>query len=326
MVTPRWVHNTSSPIALANLLDYLVRLPRLQGARGGIFDAGGPERLTYADMMRRLARLLGRRVPLIIPAGVATPRLSARWLWLVTAVPVSVARTLIAGLQGDVRAHDDELRRQLPQRMLDFEESVQQVFAAEDRHEIQARWTESVYPAFTLRSEHAYYAKRADGSASTAASPEAVWSVVRRIGGRNRYFGADLLWWLRETADWMIGGRGRHRGRRDPEDLRLGDHVDSWTVVGLEPSRRLTLMMRMRAVGSGVLEFDLEPLDDGGTHLTVTAYWQPEGVAGLVYWYALFPAHLFIFDSMVRNICRLAEHAEPAGASRAVVRTPHDRA
>ena len=310
MLTPHWVHRSSPPIALENLLDYLVRLPQVPEAQGRIFDAGGPETLTYADMMRKLARLSGLRTPLILKAHVATPRLSARWLWLVTAVPVSVARALIGALQSDIEADDAELRRLLPLRLLDFDESVRAVFAAESRHEVHARWTESVYPLGTLSSEHAYYAKRADGTADSAASPDAVWRVVKRIGGKNRYYGADLLWWLRETADWMIGGRGRHRGRRDADDLRVGDHVDSWTVTGLEPGRRLTLMMGMRAVGAGVLEFDLEPRDGGGTRLTATAYWQPEGVAGLIYWYALFPAHLFIFDNMTRNICRLAEQPQ----------------
>jgi len=307
MVTPRWVHHGTTPIALQNLIEYLVRLPRAPGAGGRIFEAGGPEVLTYADMMRTLARLSGRRRPVILPVPVATPRLSARWLWLVTAVPVSVARALITGLYSDPAADDGALRGLVPQRLLTFEESVQAVFDAESRNEVHARWTESVYPLGTLRSEHAYYAKRADGSAVTAASPEAVWQVVRRIGGKNRYYGADLLWWLRETFDWMIGGRGRHRGRRHPDDLRVGDHIDSWTVAGIEPGRRLTLMMGMKAVGSGVLEFDLDPLDDGGTRLRATAYWQPQGVSGLVYWYALFPAHLFICDNMTRNICRRAE-------------------
>ncbi len=307
MVTPRWVHRRSPPIALDDLLDYLVRLPGVPDACGRIFEAGGPESLTYAEMMRRLARLSGRRTPRILKVPVSTPRLSARWLWLVTAVPVSVARAMIEDLESDLDVDDDDLRKLLPQPLRNFEQSVQAVFDAEERHEVHARWTESVYPIGALRSEHAYYAKRADGSTVTAASPAAVWQVVRRIGGRNRYYGADLLWWLRETADWMLGGPGRHRGRRDSEDLRLGDHIDSWTVVGLEPGRRLTLMMGMKAVGSGVLEFDLEPLDDGGTRLTATAYWQPQGVSGLVYWYALFPAHLFIFDNMTRNICRLAE-------------------
>lgn len=315
MVTPRWVHQKSPPIALENLLEYLVRLPLIPEAQGRIFDAGGPEVLTYADMMRTLARLAGKRKPLIIPVPVLTPRLSSRWLWLVTAVPTSVARALIGGLKHDFTAKDAELRQLVPQKLLNFEESVQAVFDAEDRHEVQARWTEGAFPMRGHRREHAFYAKRADGTTVTEASPDAVWQVVKRIGGRNRYYGADLLWWLRETLDWIIGGPGRNRGRRDADDLRIGDHVDSWTVVGLEPGRRLTLMMGMKALGSGVLEFDLEPLDNGGTQLTATAYWHPAGVGGLVYWYSLFPAHLFIFDNMTRNICKRAEQQEQLAPS-----------
>ncbi len=307
MVTPRWVHRKSPPIALENLLEYLVRLPQVPEALGRIFDSGGPELLTYADMMRTLARLAGKPPPRIFPVPVLTPALSSRWLWLVTAVPTSVARALIGGLKHDFTADDAELRRLVPQRLLNFEESVQAVFDTEDRHEVQARWTEGAYPMRGHRREHAFYAKRADGSAETRASPAAVWQVVKRIGGKNRYYGADLLWWMRETIDWLLGGPGRHRGRRDADELRVGDHVDSWRVVGVEPDRRLTLMMGMRAMGSGVLEFDLEPLANGGTRLTATAYWHPAGVGGLVYWYSLFPAHLLIFDRMTRNICRLAE-------------------
>ena len=307
MVTPRWVRRRSPPIALDNLLEYLVRLPQTPDALGRIFEAAGPEDLTFTDMMQTFARASGRHPPLIIPVPFSTPRLSSRWLWLVTAVPTASARALVSGLKSDFVAHDAELRQLLPQRLLNFEESVRAVFEAEKRHEVKARWIDGAYPMRGLRGEYAYYAKRADGSAVTSASPSAVWEVVRRIGGKNRYYGADLLWWLRETMDWVIGGPGRHRGRRDPVDLRIGDKVDSWTVVGLETERRLTLMMGMRALGSGVLEFDLEPRADGGTRLTATAYWHPAGVGGLAYWYALFPAHLFIFDNMTRNICRLAE-------------------
>ena len=307
MVTPRWVHRKSPPIALENLLEYLVRLPALPQAQGRIFDVGGPEVLTYGEMMRTVAVKAGKRPPLIIPVPVLTPALSARWLWLVTAVPAPVARALIGGLKHDFTASDAEARRLVPQRLLNFEEAVQAVFDAEDRHEVQASWTEGAFPMRGHRREHAFYAKRADGTAETAASPEAVWQVVKRIGGRNRYYGADLLWWLRETLDWMLGGPGRHRGRRDPDELRIGDLVDSWRVTGLDPNRSLTLMMGMKAAGSGVLEFDLEALPAGGCRLTATAYWHPAGFWGLAYWYALFPAHLFIFDRMTRNICRLAE-------------------
>ena len=307
MVTPRWVHRKSPPIALDNLLEYLVRLPDIPEAQGRIFDVGGPEVLTYGEMMRILAVMAGKRPPTIIPVPVLTPALSARWLWLVTAVPTSVARALIGGLKHDFTADDAEARRLVPQHLLTFAESVKAVFDAEDRHEVQASWTEGAFPMRGQRREHAFYAKRANGTAETPASPDAVWQVVKRIGGKNRYYGADLLWWLRETLDWMVGGPGRQRGRRDPDELRVGDFVDSWRIVGVEANRRLTLMMGMKATGSGVLEFDLEPLADGGTRLTATAYWHPAGFWGLAYWYALFPAHLFIFDRMTQNICRLAE-------------------
>ena len=307
MVTPQWVHRRSPPIALENLLEYLVRLPMIRGTLGRVFEAGGPELLTYADMMRTLARVAGKRPPLIIPVPVLTPALSSRWLWLVTAVPTPVARALVTGLKHDFFADDADLRRLVPQRLLTFEESVQAVFDAEERHTVQAHWTEGAYPMRGHRREHAFYAKRADGSTDTMASPAQVWAVVKRIGGKNRYFGADLLWWARETIDWLFGGPGRNRGRRDPDDLRVGDRVDSWHVVGDEPDRRLTLMMGMKAWGSGVLEFDLEPLPGGGTRVTATAYWHPAGLLGLLYWYALFPAHLFIFDRMTQNICERAE-------------------
>ena len=306
MITPRWVHRKSPPIALENLLEYLVRLPALPEAAGRTFDAGGPETLTYADMMRRLARAAGRRPPRIIPVPVLTPTLSSYWLRLVTAVPTPVARALIGGLKNDYVADDHALKELIPQPLLDFEASVRAVFDAEDHHAVEARWVEGAYPLRAYRREYAYYAKRASGSATGDVPPAAVWDVVAGIGGDNRYYCADALWWLRETIDWMLGGPGRNRGRRDPRELRVGDRIDSWHVIGLEPGRRLTLVFGMRAPGAAVLEFEIEPLAGRGCRLTVTGYWHPAGVWGLAYWYALVPAHLFIFECMARRIVRLA--------------------
>jgi len=306
MITPRWVQAKSPPIALENLLEYLARLPQVPEAEGCIFDCGGPETLTYAEMMRRLAVIAGKKPPRIIPVPVLTPRLSSYWLALVTAVPTSIARALIGGLKHDFHADDTELRRLVPQRLLDFDESVRAVFAAEESHTVQARWTEGAFPIRGYRREHAFYAKRAGGSADTAASPEQVWNVVKRIGGANGYYCADFLWWLRETFDWMIGGPGRNRGRRDPEELRVGDHVDSWHVIGIEPGRRLTLSFGMKAPGSGIVEIQLESLGSGGTRLAITSYWHPAGVWGLIYWYAFLPAHRVVLDCMARHMCERA--------------------
>jgi len=306
MLTPRWVRAKSPPIALDNILEYLTRVLALSETAGGIYDAAGPETLTYDAMMREIARQAGRR-PLIIPVPVLSPELSAYWLKFVTAVPTNVARALIGGLKHDFRADDAELRRLVPQRLLTFRESVEAALEAERRQAVAARWTEGAFVFRNYRMDYAYYAKRASGSAVTTASPAAVWRVVSGIGGKNRYFYANVLWKIREVADWLVGGAGLKYGRRHPTDLRVGDTVDSWRVIGVDPGRRLTLMFGMKAPGAGVLEFDIAPEPDQRTRVTATAYWHPAGVWGLLYWYAMFPAHLFIFDGMTRAIARRAE-------------------
>jgi uncharacterized protein YbjT (DUF2867 family) len=305
MVTPRWVRAKSPPIALDNLLEYLVRIAFVTEAAGRTYDAGGPEVLSYEDMMRQLADAAGKRRPLIVPVPVLSPRLSSYWLGLVTAVPASVARALIGGLKHDFAADDAELRRLVPQRLLTFRESVETAFAAERAHTVAARWTEGAFSMRGFRHDHAYYAKKASGSALADAPPAAVWRQVTAIGGDNRYYYMNGLWWLREFMDWCVGGPGFTRGRRHPTELRVGDVIDYWTVVGLEPERRLTLHFGMKAPGTGVLEFELEPVGER-TRVTITAYWHPRGIWGLAYWYALVPAHLFIFRGWTRAIAQRA--------------------
>jgi uncharacterized protein YbjT (DUF2867 family) len=310
MITPRWVRAKSPPIALENLLEYLVRAPELEETRGRILDAAGPEELTYAEMMRTLADLAGKRRPRIIPVPFLSPRLSSYWLRFVTSVPTNVARALIEGLKHDFTADAEPIRRLIPQRLLDFRESVEAVFEAERKARVKARWTEGAFAMRKGRIDYAYYAKRASGSAVAKASPAAVWGVVSAIGGENRYFYLNSLWSLREILDWAVGGPGLSRGRRHPTELRVGDKIDSWDVIGVEPERRLTLAFGMRAPGAGVLEFELSPLAEGRTRVTATAYWHPAGVWGLMYWYSLEPAHRIIFDGLTREICRRAEQAE----------------
>jgi uncharacterized protein YbjT (DUF2867 family) len=307
MTTPRWVRASSPPIALDNLLEYLVRLAFLPEARGRTFDAGGPELVTYEDMMRQLAEVAGKRPPLIVPLPVLSPRLSSYWLGLVTAVPTAVARALIGGLKHDFTAEDAALRELVPQRLLGVREAIQTAFETERAHRVAARWSEGAFPVRDHQHDIAYYAKRAGGEAETSAPPEAVWRQVTAIGGDHRYGYMNVLWTVREFMDWCVGGSGLSRGRRDPDSLRLGDTIDSWTVLGMDPPRRLTLKFGMKAPGAGVLEFDLEALPDGGTRLRATAYWHPKGFWGLAYWYSLVPAHLFIFRGWTRALVRQAE-------------------
>jgi uncharacterized protein YbjT (DUF2867 family) len=307
MVTPRWVFARSPPIALCNLLEYLVIAPALEATANRVLDAAGPQELTYAQMMCILAETAGRRAPWIVPVPVLTPRLSSYWLRFVTAVPTNVARALIEGLKHDFRAQPDALRRLVPQRLLDFRESVEAAFAAERNAEVQARWTEGAFNMRQRRLDYAYYAKRAGGSAEARAPASAVWDLVAAIGGDNRYYYLNALWTVREVMDWAVGGRGLARGRRHPTEVRVGDRIDSWTVIGVDPGRRLTLAFGMRAPGAGVLELEVTPLAPDRTRLAATAYWHPAGVWGLLYWLSMEPAHQVVFQGMTRAICRRAE-------------------
>lgn len=310
MVTPRWVQSRSSPIALDNLLDYLVAVARLDEAAGQVYDVAGPEYLTYEALMRQYGEAVGKR-PRILRVPVLTPTLSSYWLGLVTAVPANIARALIGGLKHDLPADDAPLRRLVPLKLLTFREAVQAALRAEQQHTVAARWSEGLLMFRGFRLDNAFYAKRASGRASGPVPAAAVWDTVATIGGDHGYYALGWLWRLRAVFDWLIGGPGLTRGRRHPTALRIGDRIDYWTVLALEPGRRLTLHFGMRSPGSGVLEFEVDPGDAGPgpprTTLTITAYWHPRGVWGLLYWYALVPAHLVVFDRMARAMLRQAE-------------------
>jgi len=311
MVTPRWVRSLSPPIALENLLTYLVGVAFQPEAAGRIYDAAGPEQVSYEDMMRCLADVAGRRRPLIYPVPVLSPGLSSYWLGLVTAVPSSIARALIGGLSHDFGADDTALRALVPQRLLTLRESIEAAFEAERDHRVPARWTEGAFALRGLRHDVAYYAKHVTASAEARASAAAVWRQVTAIGGANRYYYMNGLWFLRELLDWLVGGPGLTRGRRHPTELRVGDMIDYWTVLGLEPERRLTLHFGLKAPGAGVLEFRLDPLEQARTRVTVTAYWHPQGVWGIAYWLSLVPIHQFLFKGWTAEIAARAERDQP---------------
>lgn len=306
MVTPRWVQSRSSPIALSNLLEYLIRVPHLAQTAGGIYDVAGPEFLSYEQLMRQFGDLVGKR-PRIYPVPVLTPNLSAYWLGLITAVPANIASALIQGLKHDIAADDAAIRALVPQRLLTFKESVEAAFEAEREHTVAARWSEGAFNVRRFRHDYAYYAKRAGGSAESTASAAALWKVLTGLGGDTRYFTMDWIWTIRELLDWLVGGAGFTRGRRDPNELRLGDTIDYWTVVGIEPERRLTLDFGLKAPGAGILEFEVTPGGGGRNRVSVVAYFHPQGIWGLLYWLVLMPFHLFIFKAMTREIARRAE-------------------
>jgi uncharacterized protein YbjT (DUF2867 family) len=317
MITPKWVRSRTPPIALGNLLEYLARVPEVPQTAGKTYDVAGPEMLSYEDLMRQFGECVGKR-PGLLPVPVLSPGLSSRWLGLVTSVPSAVARALIGGLSHDIPAQPEPLRRLVPQDLLNFREAVRESLQMERDNAVAGRWIEGALMFRGFRSDHAYYAKKSCGQATTGASLENIWKVVCSIGGRNRYFYMNALWTLRELMDWLVGGPGFMRARRDPCELRVGDYVDSWQVVAMEPGRRLTLGFGMRAPGSGVLEFELMPQGERNV-LSATLYWHPAGVWGLLYWHALAPLHTFILEGMSSAIVRRAERLCNAEDDRVVV-------
>jgi len=301
MVTPRWVRSFTQPIALDDLIEYLVRLPETEPPGSHTYDVGGPEVVRYQDLLTRFARAVGRRL-LILPVSVLSPRLSSYWLDLVTAVPSSVARPLIDGLRHDLVVDPAaDLRTRIPIELRTYEQAVSAALEAERTAHLPARWTEGSFAMRDYRAEVSFYSRGERVERTCNAPPEAVWGVVSSIGGSNGWYYASWLWSLRGLLDRLAGGVGRRRGRRHPTDVRIGDALDFWRVVGVEPGRRLTLLAEMKLPGIAILEFEVAPAGQG-TRIVTSAHFHPAGAAGLLYWYALWPIHKRIFAGLTNAI------------------------
>lgn len=300
MLTPRWVRSRSQPIALAQLVEYLARLPEREPL-AEIYDAVGPETLSYEELLRQFARVAGRRL-MIVPLPVLSPRLSSYWLDLVTAVPARIARPLIDGLRHDLLASDPEpLRELIALPLQTYEQAIREALAAEERETVPIRWTEGAFGYRRQRHELSWYGKSARFGAQSDAPPGRVWERICSVGGERGWYYATWIWRLRGLIDRALGGVGMRRGRRDPRRLRVGDPLDFWRVAAVEPGRRLTLLAEMKLPGSAVLELSVEP-SAGGSRVEVEAHFHPAGVWGLLYWYALWPVHMRIFAGLARGL------------------------
>ena len=306
MVTPRWVRSRTQPIALRDLLEYLVRVAEIPETAGHIYDVGGPEILSYAEMMQQFAHVNGKRIR-ILPLPVLTPRLSAYWLDLVTAVPANIARPLIEGLRHDLLASDEAIRVLIPLDLHSYSDAIRQALETERAEATPARWTEGSLAYRAARPDVSYFSKRTGATTTTTASVAAAWLAITALGGRRGWPAYSWLWRLRALFDRLIGGPGMRRGRRHPTDVHVGDIIDWWRVVALEPGRRITLLAEMRMPGSAVLELEATPNAAGGATITVAAYFNPAGVWGLLYWLALIPIHRRIFAELAGGLARRAE-------------------
>lgn len=333
MVTPRWVSTECQPIAVRNVLHYLVACLSTPATEGRPLDIGGPEVLAYRELMRIMAEELGLRRRLVIPVPVLTPRLSAFWIHLVTPISYHSAVPLVEGLRNRAVCLDDEACRLMPQRMLTVREGIRLALERVEQRDVETVWSSagSVPENQDWSGGRVFTDTR---SLDLEVPPAAVYRAVCRIGGANGWYSTDRLWWLRGVLDRLAGGPGLRRGRRDPERLSFGDVVDFWRVIGLEPNRALRLRAEMKLPGEAMLEFAVEPRDAQNgplppeaadraprSRLTQTARFRPRGLAGVLYWYAVLPFHGIVFHQMLNGIRfaaeRLAATPEPSAQPRA---------
>ena len=310
MVTPRWVSTPCQPIAVRNVLHYLVACLEVEETCGRDLDIGGADVKTYREVMQIMAAALGLRRRVILPVPVLTPRLSSLWIHLVTPLSKEIARPLAEGLRNPVVCRNDEAQRLMPQRLLTIAEAIEAAVGKHARSEVETSWSDA--GPIPGDPDWAGGTVFQDTRSLTVAAPvAAVWTTVCRIGGSHGWYGARWLWWVRGAIDRALGGPGLRRGRRHPEHVQYGDALDFWRVVGVEAGRELRLRAEMRLPGEAELDFYLEPVDETTTRLTQVARFKPRGLAGLAYWAAVFPFHAVVFRGMLRGLQREAEAAAP---------------
>lgn len=304
LTPPRWVRSRTTPIALENLLYYLLRLLDHPSREHRVFEAAGPETLSYQQQFIRFMAVSGKRRPLI-PVPFPIRWISVWFLNVITSVPPTTAKALIQGLKHDLIADDRALRALIPQPLIAFDEAVRRTLKEEEQLVNSSDWGYDAQAFARWRPEYGYYPKQAGCTVNTSASSGALWEVINQIGGKEGYFFGNVLWKTRGAMDLLVGHR-LAKGRPERAYLQTGDAVDSWKVIIVEPEKQLTLLFGMKAPGLGRLSFTLR---DKGDHrdLDVRAWWHPHGMPGLFYWLLMIPAHLFIFRGMARRIAHLAE-------------------
>jgi len=326
MITPRWVTNRVQPIAVRDVLRYLVEAVDLPAGINRGFDIGGPDVLTYADLMHHFAAVAGLRRRVIMPLRVLTPRLSAHWVGLVTPVPHAIARPLVASLAHEAVCHEHDIDALIPPPptgLIGVDEALQLAQAKVRDAAVETRWSGAVWPgaaspADPLPSDPDWSGGsvyRDVRSRASSAPPEQLWRVIESVGGANGWYSFPLAWAVRGWLDRAVGGAGLNRGRRDPAHLRLGEALDFWRVDEISPGRLLRLRAEMRLPGVAWLELCAEPTGDGHSRYRQKATFVPHGLAGHLYWAMVWPFHAVVFGGMARNITARAARAtqQPTG-------------
>lgn len=327
MITPLWVKTRTQPIAVRDVLHYLVGWAAVPGAVNRTFDIGGPDVTTYANMMQGFASVAGLRRRVLLPVNVLSPGLSSHWVGLVTPVPNSIARPLVESLKVEVVCHNHDVAAYVPDPeagLLPLREAVRLALSRVQDAEVITRWSGAATPGApsdplpedptwsggTLYTD----VREVDADADITH----MWDVVEGIGGDNGWYAANWMWHVRGWMDRAVGGVGLRRGRTDPARICVGDALDFWRVEAHDPPVLLRLRAEMRLPGRAWLEWRLEPIDENHTQVRQRAVFYPRGLAGHVYWWSVAPFHAFVFPPMLRGLARRAE----ANASRPVSSRP----
>jgi uncharacterized protein YbjT (DUF2867 family) len=304
MVAPKWILNDVQPIAIRDVLAYLSAA--LSVRPGGIVEIGSPDVLMFRDMMQVYADVRGfNRV--ILPVPVLTPYLAGLWVGLVTPLSNTLALPLIKGIVEPVVADRSKASELFPEvEPIGYREAVERALHATETGSVETRWSSALgqAPDFELVDAEGFV--RETRTVDVDAPPEVVFDVVTGLGGEQGWPAYGLSWRVRGWFDRLIGGPGLSRGRRDPDELRVGDVVDFWRVEEVQQDRRLRLRAEMRLPGRAWLEFTIEPAGDG-SQLVQRALFAPRGLAGTLYWYGLYPIHGAIFSRMADEVGRMAE-------------------
>ncbi|MCB0065061.1 MAG: SDR family oxidoreductase [Caldilineaceae bacterium] len=312
MICPKWAFNKTQPIAIRDVLSYLLAALETPESKGRIIEIGGPTMLTYADIFRRYAKI--RNLPrFIIPVPVLSPFLSSYWVHWMTPVPVTIARPLIEGLLNDLVVTEDDAHELFPAiKPIAYETAVELAAKRVDANDIETVWSDArsssrgdLPPVYLSQEQGMLFERR---ERLVDAPEKTVFEVFAGIGGRRGWPSYNWLWEIRGILDRAVGGPGMRRGRRHPDKLRVGDALDFWRVEAVEPNELILLHAEMKLPGHGWLRFRATPdAESGKTKLVQTAFFEPHGLLGLLYWYSVYPMHGFVFSSMIESLCHQAE-------------------
>lgn len=322
MTTPRWVHSLNQPIAIRNVITYLVESLNHPETSGNTYDIGGPDIITYRDLLDIYAEEAGLPKRYIIPVPVLTPTLSALWIHLISPVPKSIALPLTEGLTSNAVCSEDEIRSIIPQQLLSSRQAIRKALELVKQEKIDTCWMDA---GGVLEPEWAHcgdaewaggtimkcgYRIRIQGTIND------VWRPVSRIGGKTGWYFGNFLWRLRGAMDRVAGGVGLRRGRRHPTQLGVGDALDFWRVLEIKAPNKLLLVAEMKMPGEALLEFRITGKADTSTELEMQSRFLPKGLLGIVYWYVLYPFHQWIFFGMLKQIAYVIQKPIISGPER----------